>query len=63
MSNELIGQIVQHEGKIYQILRVNSNIVFAHSYGEDHNINETIIVGKDSGKVIAKKTSYKSERK
>ena len=62
MNNDLIGQIVRHEGKIYQILKVNDNIVFAHSYGEDHDINETIIVSKESGKVLAKKCSYNIKR-
>ena len=62
-NKNLIGQIVRHEGKIYQILSVNTNIVFAHSYGEDNFVKETILVSKATGKVIASKSYFVKENK
>ena len=61
MEKSLIGKIVRHEGKIYQILSFNDNLVFAYSYGNDNSISETLIASKHSGKVIARKS--KSRKK
>lgn len=62
MSN-LIGKIVSHEGKIYQILKENKNLLFASSYGDDCGIEETILVSKSSGDIIAKKSVYSKNSK
>ena len=63
MSNELIGKIVRHEGKIYQILSLSSGLLIASSYGSDNGIEETIFVSKNKGNVIAKKSIYRKEEK
>lgn len=54
MSNLKIGQVVQHDGKIYQILKISESVVTAYSYGENCEISETIFVSKKSGNVIAR---------
>lgn len=59
IENNLIGKIVQHEGRIYQILAVNHTLVTAHSYAEDCDIKETIFICKRTGKVIARKNMTK----
>ena len=53
-----IGQIYTHEGRRYQIMQVNSSLVVAHSYGDDHGIDTVIYVSKSTGKVIATKPRY-----
>ena len=63
MTNELIGKIVQHEGKIYQILSLSSGLLIASSYGADNGIEETIFVSKSKGNVVAKKSFYRRKQK
>jgi carbonic anhydrase len=60
MSNELIGKIVQHKGKIYQI---SSGLLIASSYGADNGIEETIFVSRNKGNVVAKKSLYRKKQK
>jgi len=61
MKKSLIGKIVRHEGRVYQILSFNNNLVFAHSYGSDNSISETLIASKQTGKVIARKASSRKK--
>jgi hypothetical protein len=63
MSNELIGKIVQHKGKIYQILSLSSGLLIASSYGADNGIEETIFVSRNKGNVVAKKSLYRKKQK
>jgi hypothetical protein len=63
MNNTLIGKVVQHEGKIYQILSLSSGLLIAYSYGSDNGIEEIIFVSRNKGNVIAKKSSYKKTQK
>ena len=58
MTKSLVGQIVNHEGKAYQILTDKGTILLASSYGIDCGIEETIFVSRQSGSVIAKKSVY-----
>lgn len=59
MPKSLIGQIVQHEGRLYQILSENKTILRACSYNENCDVETTIFVSKSSGKVIAVKEKRK----
>jgi len=59
MSKSLIGQIVRHEGQIFQILSETGSILRACSYSEDFNVETTIFVSKATGKVIARKETNK----
>lgn len=63
MSSSLIGKVVTHNGKQYQILSVNASLLTAHSYGIDYGIEETIFASKSSGKIIATKTTTTRCRK
>lgn len=63
MENSLIGQIVHHEGKIYQILSDGPTMLTAHSYGDNCDIDTTIFVSKKTGKVLAIKNETKKERR
>ena len=53
-----IGQIYSHEGRRYQVMQVNPSLVIAHSYGDDHGIDTTIYVSRNTGKVIATKPRH-----
>ena len=59
MSKSLIGQIVHHDGKLFQILSENSTMLRACSYDETCGIETTILVSKSTEKVIAKKEKRK----
>ena len=59
MKKTLVGQIVQHEGKIYQILSETDTLIRAHSYDEKCAIETTIFISKSSMKVFAKKEDRK----
>jgi hypothetical protein len=59
MTPSSIGQIISHEGKLYQILSLNKGLIFAHSYGDDCGIEETIMFSSLTGKPVATKSSYK----
>jgi len=61
-NQDIIGKVVRHEGNLYQILSVTDNIVFAHSYGKDHGINETVLISKSTMKIIAKKSKSRGEK-
>ena len=63
MNQSLIGQIVRHDGKIFQILSENKSIITAHSYDESCGIDTTIIVSKEKGNVIATKSKSRRNRK
>ena len=64
MRKSLIGQIVRHEGQIFQILSESGSILRACSYNENCNVETTIFVSKATGKVIARKeTNIKRESK
>jgi hypothetical protein len=56
MSN-LIGKIVEHEGKIYQILSDRPSILLGYSYGDNCGITETVLIAKESLKIIAIKST------
>lgn len=62
MKSNLVGKTVQHEGKLYQILSEKGTLLLASSYGDDCGIEETILVSKNSGSVIAKKSIYSKIR-
>jgi len=62
MKSNLVGKTVQHEGKLYQILSEKGTLLLAYSYGNDCGIEETILVSKISGNVIAKKYIYSKIR-
>jgi hypothetical protein len=57
--SKLIGQVVSHEGQLYQILSDRGNMIKACSYDKDCYIETTIFVSKSTGKVIAKKEQRK----
>jgi hypothetical protein len=59
MSKSLVGQVVSHEGRLYQILSDRGNMIKACSYNEDYYIETTIFVSKSTGKVVAKKEKRK----
>mgnify|MGYP003652268502 FL=1 len=62
MSKELIGKIIEHEGKIYQVLSVKNALATAHSYGNDCGIAETILISIEKGRVVAQKAIHSKER-
>ena len=55
MSKSLIGQVVQHKGRLFQILSENTTMLKACSYDKLCGIETTIFVAKSTGNVIAKK--------
>ena len=59
MSKSLIGQIVRHDGKFFQILSENSTMLRACSYNKTCGIETTIFVSKSTGKVVATKEKRK----
>ena len=58
-----IGQIVRHDGKVYQILKIGYNLITAHSYDNDCNVESTIFVSKTTGNIIATKSEIKRKPK
>jgi len=58
-----IGQTVQHDGKLYQILKIGSSLITAHSYNETCGIESTIFVSKSSGNIIARKDERTRQQK
>ena len=61
MSKSLIGQVVRHEGKLFQILSENKTMLRACSYDKLCGIETTILVSKSTGKVVATKEKRKWE--
>tara|TARA_R110000803_G_scaffold93753_6_gene161251 strand:- start:21 stop:197 length:177 start_codon:yes stop_codon:yes gene_type:complete len=53
-----IGQIVEHDGKHYQIMSVKNNMITAHSYGKDCGVDTIIYVSRNTGNVIATKAEF-----
>ena len=51
--SSLIGKIVEHDGKIYQILSDRANLLYAHSYGDNCGIKETVLISKENLKIVA----------
>jgi hypothetical protein len=59
MPKNLIGQVVQYEGGLFQILSDSNTMLRACSYNESCGIETTIFVSKTTGKVVAKKETRK----
>ena len=53
-----IGQIVEHDGKRFQIMSIKDNMITAHSYGPDCGVDTVIYVSRSSGSVIATKDKF-----
>lgn len=57
----LIGKVVEHEGRRYQIISEKKSILLAHSYGDNCGIEETVFISKDKLKIVATKTEVKEK--
>ena len=57
-----IGQIVEHDGKRFQIMSIKDNMITAHSYGSDCGVDTVIYVSRSSGNVIATKDTFGRSR-
>jgi len=58
-----IGQVYRHEGRLYQIMTVNTAMITAHSYGKDCGVDTVIYISRSSGKVIATKSQVQRTKK
>jgi len=58
-----IGQVVRHDGKLYQILKIGPNLITAHSYGKTCGVESTILVSRATGNIVALKSEVKRTQK
>jgi len=58
-----IGQTVRHDGKLYQILKIDNSLITAHSYDSTCGVESTIFLAKSSGNIIARKDERTRQQK
>jgi len=58
----LIGKVVEHDGRRYQIISEKNTMLLAHSYGDNCGIEETVFISKEKLNIVATKTEIKEKR-